>query len=147
MPLRQQAQCLLVKPGLLDSQSTVPRRRLNSHRFLAKLDLFFRCRANGTNSIGVKAGAMPAGGAQPPGIAKQSATTKPGLAKSSGEAGSPWSRAGGTTQVVEVPKILCQGKVEVIKNIPQERNFERMEKQSRVFEVPRSQARKTLVRS
>ena len=32
---------------------------------------------------------------RPLGVAKQSATTKPELAKSSGEAGSPWCRAGG----------------------------------------------------
>ena len=52
-------------------------------------------------------------------------------------AGSSWSRAGGTTRVVEVPKISCQGKVEVVKNIPQERNSERMGKQSRAMGVPK----------
>ena len=38
---------------------------------------------------------MPAGEARPHGIAKQIATTKPGLAEISGEVGSPWFRAGG----------------------------------------------------
>ena len=38
---------------------------------------------------------------------------------------------------VEVPKISCQGKVEVVKSILQERNSGRMEKQSRVMKVPK----------
>ena len=39
--------------------------------------------------------------ARPLGIVKQSATTKPELAKTSGEAGSPWSRAAGTIGTAE----------------------------------------------
>ena len=42
------------------------------------------------------AGAVPAGEASPPGIAKQSAMTKPELAESSGEAGPFRSRVNGT---------------------------------------------------
>ena len=49
------------------------------------------------SSAAATADAIPAGEARPHGIAMQSATTKPELAESSGEAGSPWSRAGGTT--------------------------------------------------
>ena len=62
---------------------------------------------------------------------------KPELAESSGEAGSPGSRAGGTTRHVEVPKTSCQGKVEVVKNILQERDSERKGEQSRVMGAPK----------
>ena len=46
------------------------------------------------------------------------------------------SRAGGTTQGFGVPKILCQGKVEVVINIPLERDSERKGEQSRVKGAP-----------
>ena len=75
--------------------------------------------------------------ARPFGIAKHSAKTESALEVLPGEAASPGSRAGGTTGVVEVPKISCQGKVEVVKNIPQKRNCERIGKQSRVVGVPK----------
>ena len=117
-------------------------------------------RAKSWNSARIAAGVVLAGEAQPPGIAKQSATTKPELAESSGEAGSLLCRAGGTTNIaaaaavtnsadearppgfakhsattesgVGVPKVSCQGMVEVVKNILQERDSERKADQSGV---------------
>ena len=96
---------------------------------------------------------MLAGEAWLPGIEKHSATTESALAVSP-SAGSSGSRAGGTTNTavvavaksadkacttrgVEGPKTSCQGKVEVDKNIPQERDSERKGEQSRVMEVPK----------
>ena len=73
---------------------------------------------------------------RPPGVAKYSAKTESALEVLPAEAGSSRSRAGGTTRVVEVAKISCQGKVEVVKNIRWERNSERV-KQSRVMGVPK----------
>ena len=57
------------------------------------------------NSAVATAAAKSAGGAQPLEIAKQSATTKPELVESSGEAGSPWSKAGGTTKTAVVAAV------------------------------------------
>ena len=88
-------------------------------------------------SLAATAVAKPVVEARPPDIAKDSASTESVFAVSPVEAGSPGSRAGGTTRIVEEPKISCQGKVEVVKNIPQERNSERMGKQSRVVGVPK----------
>ena len=68
---------------------------------------------------------------------RSTAQTDSALEVLPGEAGSSGSRAGGTSRVVEVPKISCQGKVEVVKSILQERNSGRMEKQSRVMKVPK----------
>ena len=59
-----------------------------------------RPKANGSNKAAATAAVKSAGEARPHGIAKQSATTKPELAKTSGGAGSPWSRAGGTNSAV-----------------------------------------------
>ena len=53
----------------------------------------------------VTAVAMLTGKARPPGSVKQSATTKPELAESSGEAGSPWSKAAGTTNTTAVAAV------------------------------------------
>ena len=93
------------------------------------------------DSTAVTAAVKSAGEARHPEMAKQSATTKPELAESSGEAGSHWSRSGGQTntaaaaavansadearppgfakhsaktefRVVEVSKISCQVNVD-----------------------------------
>ena len=58
-----------------------------------------------TSAAVAAADAKSAADARPPEIAKQSATTKPELAESSGEAGSLWSRAGGTTNTAAVAAV------------------------------------------
>ena len=151
------AKCsLLGSFGLLESKSMVPRQ-----------NPILQCR--------LKLGLVES---------SNSAATKPELAESSGEAASPWSTAGGTTnaaavaavtnsadearppgfakhshsqcrpvmldllgpgkvarpEVSKCPKNKLKGKVEVVKNILQERDSERKEEQSRVVERPRSRA-------
>ena len=90
----QQSQNLLVKLGLVRLQRPEPRQNPNSQCllgswvFLVKLGLSERVPRRNLNSQRV-------------------------LVELDGT-GSSWSRAGGTTRVVEVPKISCQGKVDKI---------------------------------
>ena len=81
--------------------------------------------------------------ARPFGIAN-SAKTDSALEMLPSEAGSCGSRAGGTTRVVGVPKISCQGKVEVAEIVHQERNSEWRGKQSRVMGVRKISCQKNV---
>ena len=82
----------MAKLGLPSLRCTVPRQNPKSQVSSGGASW---PRAKSTPSARVTAAARPAGEVRPPGIAKLSATTKPELAKSSGEAGSPWSRVAG----------------------------------------------------
>ena len=158
----QQLQKLLVKLGLPSLRRTVPRQNPLPQSPLVKMDLLgpeqraatatalqqAQCHeeaelaessggagalssrfAGTTKTAAAAALANSADEARPPRCAKHTSTTE---SVSPGDAGSSGSRAGGTTRGVGVPKISCQGKVEVVKSFPQERDSERKGEQSRV---------------
>ena len=113
----QQSQNMLVELGLVRLQRPEPRQNPNSQCLLVQLGLLGEARPLG-----------------------KSATTKPELAESSSGAGRNWIflvQSWWHDQSCRSPKISCQGKVEVVENIPQERNSERMGKQSRAMGVPK----------